>query len=183
MLNFDDATVGGNPSPPDGGITIIRGGPFIYHGLTFSTQADYAFALVNQDFVYDGDGRNTINTGYVSSPTNNLVTNASTSALTALTISTGGNGVIEVISLFVSQPVEFGQSISISGSVNGANSPGCSRTVTPADGAGTAVQFSACFADAFILTGDTVEDANSLVGIDTLLACAATPVSALTATA
>ena len=195
MLYFDDATVGGIPSPtgPEGNVNFFyskdaegrsAGSPmFTYHGLTFSTGADMAFALVDQAYMYGNASDHISNTGYVSSPANNLVTDASTSALSALTISTGRNGAIKVISLFVSQPDISGQSITITGSLDGASSPGCSGTFTPTDGAGTAVQFSSCVADTLVLTGNTAIQgfAEFLVGIDSLMACSATATSALTA--
>ena len=180
MLNFDDASVGGNASPSDGSVTYITS-PLTYHGLTFKTSASFAFAIANQNYNY---GAGASNIGYVSSPANNLFDSAVTSRLSALTISTGGNGAVKVISLFVFQPRTSGQSISITGSLNGANSPGCVGTFTPANGVGTAVQFSACVADTLIVTGNAATaNGNFLVGIDTLLACAGTPTSALTATA
>lgn len=180
MLYFDDDSVGGNASPPDGGFTRITS-PLTYHGLTFSTPADRQYDIVNQNLEFStGFGKNT---GLVSSPANNLLTDASTPALATLTVSTGGNGAIKVISLFVSQPATSGQSITITGSLMGVDSPGCSGTFTPADGVGAAVQFSACFADTLVLTGTSMAQPNAgfLVGIDTLMACAATIKSALTA--
>ena len=129
MLYFDDDTVGGHNSPSDGSATYV-GSRLTYHGLTFSSPN--GMYLFNQNFVY-GNGMS--NNGDVSSPANNLATDSYTSAeLAALTISTGSNGAIKIISLFVSSPSIHNQYITITGSQAGISSPGCSGTFTPNDG-------------------------------------------------
>ena len=52
-------------------------------------------------------------------------------------------------------------------------------------GVGVTVQLSACVADTLVLTGNTAsaDFGDFTVGIDTLMACSATPTSALTAAA
>ena len=182
MLNFDDPVVGLQTQPPAGGYNTYLTG-FTYHGLTFTTPS--VLFLVDQGFTYfDGSS----NAGFVSSNPDNIVTIAGSSVTSTLTISTGGNGALQVINLYVGQPATtIGvQTITISGNLGGILSPGCSRTVVqPRVGTGTEVEFTNCFADTLFITGIT-PDTNGqafYVSLDSLLVCAITPTSALTTTA
>ena len=180
-LNFDESSVGGAASPASGGISTLDN-PFTYHGLTFSTPPLGNIYLVNQDRILASGYPDA---GSVSSSPNNL--DAQLISFSAqediITISTGSTGAIMVISLFVSQPGAAGQSITTSGTLAGADVPGCGGTFTPADHVGIAVNLSNCIADTFVLAGNTAgpSSASHTVGIDTLVACAATTINALTA--
>lgn len=172
MLYFDESSVGGTAAPTSDPNASVLNNRFTYHGLTFGTldSAGVLF-LANQDFF----------PGYLSSSPNLIFTEGTSIAEGTITVSTGGNGAIRVISLFVSQPQTNGQSITISGTLIGANVAGCSGNYYPTNGSGAAVEFDDCIADTLILTGNTaIANVFHQVGLDTLLACAATPGSALT---
>lgn len=177
-LGFDEATVSGTSSPDDGALSSTIRSPFTYHGLAFSASSSTEIRLANQDFMYRAGAASYSNSGFVSTPSTNLLVEATTATLT---ITTGGGtgGLLKAFSVFIGQPTTTTPSISFIGYRNGAvvcavGLPAGSAT------SGYTLSLGRCTLDTLVFTGSGAAGTNVLT-IDTLLVCAATPVSALTA--